>query len=61
MTITEQVQQALREAQASRQREVADKLRATDKAMKCKHPTADIEVMISEIEDGYKPLCPSRK
>ena len=50
-------QQALREAMSARQRGVADKLRATDEAMKCIHPTADIEVVMSEIENGYRPVC----
>ncbi len=47
MIISERAHQALREEMSARQRRVADKLRATDEAMKCKHPTADIEVMIS--------------
>lgn len=27
--------------------------RATEKALKCQHPTADIEQMLAEIEAGY--------
>ena len=27
--------------------------RATEAALKCQHPTADIEQMLAEIEDGY--------
>ncbi len=57
MTIAEWVRQALRETMSARQRAVKDKLRAMDEAMKCEHPTADIEVMNAEIEDGYRQMA----
>ena len=54
MTIAEWVRQALREVMSVRERKVEEKLRALDEAMQCNHPTADIEVMIAEIEEGYR-------
>ncbi len=52
MTVAEWVRQVLRRARNDRPDAVETKLRAIAKAYRHKHPTADIDVMLSEIEVG---------
>jgi hypothetical protein len=52
MTTEQWVREALREAR-SRERRVEDKLEAVRRAARYSFPTADIEQMLSEIEQGY--------
>ena len=55
-SIAEWVRRALREARLSRTRRVEEKLEALNVAQQCAHPTADIDVLISEIEAGYTKI-----
>ena len=52
MTTEEWVREALREAR-QRERRVKDKLEVVRRAVSHSFPTADIEQMLSEIEQGY--------
>ena len=52
MTTDEWVRAALREAR-QRERRVEDKLEVVRRAVRHSFPTADIEQMLSEIEQGY--------
>ena len=52
MTLDEWVRAALREARR-RERRVEDKLEAVRRAVRHSFPTADIEQMLKEIEQGY--------
>ena len=54
MTVAEWVRQALRQVRQRRRRAVETKLRALAKACRYEFPTADIDVMIEEIEKGYQ-------
>ena len=54
MTLAEWVRQALRQVRRRRHRAVEAKLRALDEAYRHEGPTADIETMIEEIEQGYQ-------
>ena len=54
MTLAEWVRQALRQVRRRRRRAVEAKLRALDEACRHEFPTADIETMIEEIEQGYQ-------
>ena len=54
MTLAEWVRQALRQVRRRRHRAVEAKLRALDEACRHEGPTADIETMIEEIEQGYQ-------
>ena len=53
MTVAEWVRQALRQARRRRRRAVETKLQAVARACRHQFPTADIEVMLDEIEQGY--------
>ena len=52
MTVAEWVRQTLRKAKATQPKSVEAKLRAIEKASRYNHPTADIDVMLREIEEG---------
>lgn len=54
MTLAEWVRQALRQVRQRRHMAVEAKLRALDEACRHEGPTADIETMIEEIEQGYQ-------
>ena len=54
MTVAEWVRQALRQARLSRRRSVDRKLHALAQACRHQFPTADIDVMLEEIEKGYQ-------
>ena len=54
MTLAEWVRQALRQVRRRRHRAVEAKLRALDVACRHEGPTADIDTMIEEIEQGYR-------
>jgi hypothetical protein len=55
LTVGEWVRRALREARASRPAiEPETKIKAVRRAMKYSFPTADIDQMLSEIEQGYR-------
>ena len=53
MTMAEWVRQALRQARQRRRQAVDVKLRALEEACRHEGPTADIETMLDEIEQGY--------
>ena len=53
MTVAEWVRQALRQARRRRRRAVDTKLQAMAQACRHELPTADIDVMLDEIEQGY--------
>ena len=53
MTMAEWVRQALRQARQRRREAVDVKLRALEEACRHEFPTADIETMLDEIEQGY--------
>jgi len=55
MTMAEWVRQTLRQARLGRRRSVDRKLQALAKACRHQFPTADIDVMLNEIEKGYLP------
>ena len=59
MTVAEWVRQALRQAlrqaRLSRRRAVDTKLRAVARAGRHQFPTAEIDAMLDEIEQGYLP------
>ncbi|MXY60453.1 MAG: antitoxin [Chloroflexi bacterium] len=52
MTIAEWVRQTLRKAKRTSPKSVEEKLRAIRDAYRHNHPTADIDVMLREIEAG---------
>jgi hypothetical protein len=55
LTVGEWVRRVLREARASRPAiEPEAKIRSIRRAMKYSFPTADIDQMLGEIEEGYK-------
>lgn len=54
MTIAEWVRQALRQVRARRRQEVRAKLEAVEKACLHEFPTADIQSMLAEIDEGYR-------
>lgn len=55
LTVGEWVRRVLREARANRPAiEPEAKIRALRRAMKYSFPTADIDQMLGEIEQGYK-------
>ncbi len=56
MTVAEWVRQALRTARDDDPGSVEAKLRAIADASRHQYPTADIEVMLREIEAGQTPL-----
>ena len=53
MTVAEWVRQALRQARLRRRRAVDTKLQGVAQACRYEFPTADIDVMLDEIEQGY--------
>ena len=53
MTMAEWVRQALRQARQRRRQAVDVKLRVLEEACRHEGPTADIETMLDEIEQGY--------
>ena len=53
MTMDEWVRQALRPARQRRRQAVDVKLRALEEGCRHEGPTADIETMLDEIEQGY--------
>ncbi len=53
MTVAEWVRQALRQVRRSRYQSVDAKLRAIAETRRHQFPTADIDVMLDEIEEGY--------
>ena len=55
MTLAEWVRQALRKAKADDPATVETKLRAIADASRHEFPTADIEIMLREIESGGRP------
>ena len=55
MTVAEWVRQALRQARHDRPATVEAKLAAVAEAASHEFPTADIEVMLREIEAGQRP------
>ncbi len=52
MTVAEWVRQTLRKAKGNPPKSIEAKLRAIQKASRHNHPTADIDVMLREIEEG---------
>ncbi len=54
MTVAEWVRQALRTARFDRRRAAEAKLHAVAEAARHEFPTADIEDMLGEIEEGYR-------
>ncbi|MDE2925152.1 MAG: antitoxin [Acidobacteriota bacterium] len=52
MTVAEWVRQSLRKARYDQARDVDLKLRAIAEAARYEHPTADIDVMLEEIDAG---------
>ena len=52
MTVAEWVRQSLRKARYDQARDVELKLRAIAEAVRYESPTADIDVMLEEIEAG---------
>lgn len=52
VTVAEWVRQTLRKARGEQTDRVEAKLRAIAKAYRHRHPTADIDVMLEEIEVG---------
>ena len=53
MTVAEWVRQTLRNERLGRHRAVDTKLQAVADAARHRFPTADIDVMLREIEGGY--------
>ncbi len=53
MTMSEWVRQSLRKAKNDDAGRVEAKLRAIARASRLNHPTAEIDVMLREIESGY--------
>ena len=53
MTVAEWVRQTLRKDRLGRHRAVETKLKAVADATRYRFPTADIDVMLREIEGGY--------
>ena len=53
MTVAEWVRQTLRKDRVDRHRAVDTKLKAVADATRHRFPTADIDVMLREIERGY--------
>ena len=53
MTVAEWVRQTLRKDRLGRHRAVETKLKAVADAARHQFPTADIDVMLREIEGGY--------
>ena len=53
MTMAEWVRQASRQARQRRRQAVDVKLRALEEACRHEGPTADIETILDEIEQGY--------
>ena len=53
MTVAEWVRQTLRQARLGRRRSVDRKLQALTQACRHEFPTADIDIMLEEIEKGY--------
>ena len=59
MTLSEWVRRTLREARRSEPRgDLEGKLRAVRHAARHGFPTADIDVMLGEIEHGYRGAAP---
>ncbi len=59
MTLSEWVRTTLREARRSEPRgDLEGKLRAVRDAARHDFPTADIDVMLAEIEQGYRAPAP---
>ena len=54
MTVAEWVRQALRVARFDRRRAAEAKLHAVAEAARHEFPTADIDDMLGEIEEGYR-------
>ena len=54
VTLAEWVRQALRRARSGSSDSVADKLRVLSDAYRHKFPTADIDVMLEEIDAGQR-------
>ena len=54
MTVAEWVRQALRKARSDSRQPIEAKLRAVAEASRYQFPTADIEVMLREIEAGQR-------
>ena len=54
MTVAEWVRQALRAARFDRRRATEAKLHAVAEAARHEFPTADIDDMLGEIEEGYR-------
>ena len=54
LTVTEWVRQALREARGVQSGTVESKLQVITKASRYEFPTADIDVMLEEIESGME-------
>ena len=52
MTVAEWVRQSLRKARYDQARDVDLKLRAIAEAVRYEYPTADIDVMLEEIDTG---------
>ncbi len=55
VTATEWVRAALRKAVIEHRKSVAAKLRAIEKASRHRFPSADIDVMLSEVQPGQRP------
>ena len=53
MTAEEWMADTVRQARADYHERSERIKRATEKALKCQHPTADIEQMLAEISAGY--------
>jgi hypothetical protein len=59
MTLSEWVRRTLREARESEPRgDLEGKLRTVREATRHDFPTADIDVMLAEIEQGYRAPAP---
>jgi len=59
MTVAEWVRQVLRQARRREpSRRAADKLDAVRRACEHTFPTADVETMLTEIEQGYGAVLP---
>ena len=54
MTVAEWVRQALRQARFDRRRAAEAKLHAVAEAVRHEFPTADIDDMLGEIEEGHR-------
>ena len=55
VTVTEWVREALRKAAINHRKTAAAKLRAIDDATSHRFPTADIDVMLTEVQHGQRP------